>query len=96
MKRNYSLSERDCKDVFAVIKNVKVFELNNYNSKIFDRIGLAIQEEFVYEERPKVVYVSLIDNYKNGILFINIDFTCINNDGEEETREIQLRPIIIY
>lgn len=89
---SYLLSEKDSNIIFAVIKDVEpIAKLNN--TDLINKVGLAVEDEYCYEERVKVIHDTFQENSSGGI---NIDFKCIDDCGDEEIREFELRLTTIY
>ena len=96
MIQSYVLSERDSDQVFAVIKDLDTAKIGEGYPDLINKVGQAIEDEFCYEERVKIVHGSVINTDRNGIPCIYMDFRCLDDIEEEETREVQLLPISIY
>ena len=100
---NYLLKERAfLSDAIAVIKGIDTDRLNeNFYPELINKVGLAIEDEFCYEERVKVIhdevtFKSVIFPYELNKCILHIDFTCTDNDGDVEIREMVLEQIAIY
>ena len=100
---NYLLTERNFpSDAIAVIKDIDTDRLNeNFYPELVNKVGLAIEDEFCYEERVKVIHdeislKSVVLPYANNTSILYMDFTCTDNDGETEIREMVLEQIAIY
>jgi hypothetical protein len=57
-----------------------------------NKVGQAIDDEFCYEERCKLIHDS-IHKVKETIY---MEFRCINDEEEEEIREVELNMVAIY
>ena len=98
---NYVLTEKNYpSDAIAVIKDIDTDRLNeNFYPELVNKVGQAIEDEFCYDERVKVIHASLksvIFPYENNTSILYMDFKCTDNDGEEEIREMVLEQIAIY
>jgi hypothetical protein len=88
--------------VFAVIKDIDETLLNeNFYPNLVNKVGQAIEDEFCYEERVKVIHdektletLVFPDSFNNNVFYMT--FRCIDDDGEEEIREVELNQIAIY
>jgi hypothetical protein len=96
MKQSYVLSEKDSDQVIAVIKDLDTLKIGEAYPDLINKVGQAIEDEFCYEERVKIVHGSVINTDRNGIPCIYMEFRCIADGDEEEIREVQLLPISIY
>jgi predicted secreted acid phosphatase len=102
MLKNYILTERGSDEVFAVIKDIDETLLNeNFYPNLVNKVGQAIEDEFCYEERVKVIHdektletLVFPDSFNNNVFYMT--FRCIDDDGEEEIREVELNQIAIY
>jgi hypothetical protein len=90
-KYSYLVCEQGSDIPFAVVKDV-LASTSLSNTELINKVGLAVEEEFCYEERVKVVHDSLYENSSGSIL---ISFRCDDN-GEEEIRDIELKLTTIY
>ncbi len=100
---NYLLTERNFpSDAIAVIKDIDTDRLNeNFYPELVNKVGLAIEDEFCYEERVKVIHEeislkSVVLPYANNTSILYMNFKCTDNDGDEEIREMMLEQIAIY
>lgn len=100
---NYLLTERDFpSDAIAVIKDINTDRLNeNFYPELVNKVGQAIEDEFCYDERVKVIHdetslKSVSFPYENNTTILYMNFKCTDNDGEEEIRELVLVQIAIY
>ena len=84
MKNNYLLTEVETDIAFAVITTE-----NKANT--VKLVELAIKEEYLYE---KVTFIS--DTYSERSGIITMSFDCLNEDGDEDIREVELNLTIIY
>lgn len=91
LKQNYLLSEDGSDQVFAVISQVNGLASLS-NTELINKVGLAIEEEFCYEERVKVIHDSFRET--NGTLYMS--FNCLADGDEEEIREVELNLTAIY
>jgi len=91
MKNNYLLSEKDSNQVFAVIKEVEPISALR-NTELINKVGIAIEEEFCYEEKVKVIHDSFSE--MGGTLYMS--FKCVGDCDEEEIREVELNLTTIY
>ena len=98
MIQSYVLSERDSDQVFAVIKDLDTTKIGEGYPDLINKVGQAIEDEFCYEERVKIVHGSVNNTDKNGIPCIYLDFRCPDdvNEDEDYVRQVQLLPIAIY
>lgn len=96
MIQSYVLSEKDSNEVFAVIKDLDTAKIGEGYSDLINKVGQAIEDEYCYEERVKIVHGSVVNTDRNGIPCVYLDFRCIADGDEEEIREVQLLPISIY
>lgn len=102
MLKNYILTERGSDEVFAVIKDIDETLLNeNFYPNLVNKVGQAIEDNFCYEERVKVIHdektletLVFPDSFNNNVFYMT--FRCIDDDGEEEIREVELNQIAIY
>lgn len=90
-KYSYLVCEEGSDAPFAVVKDVSA-STSLSNIELINKVGLAVEEEFCYEEKVKVVHDSMKENHEGNIL---ISFRCDNN-GEEEIRDIELKLTTIY
>jgi len=100
---NYLLSENYANnETIAVIKDIDTDRLNeNFYPELINKVGLAIENHFSYEERVKAIHdevtlksVFLPYEFNNSIF--TIAFKCTDEDGDEEIREMVLEQIAIY
>ena len=84
MKNNYLLTEVESDVAFAVITTE-----NKANT--VKLVELAIKEEYLYE---KVTFIS--DTYSERSGIITMSFDCLNDDGEEDIREVELNLTAVY
>ena len=91
MKRDFLVSEEGSANVFAVVREVEAIASLS-NTELINKVGLAVEEEFGYEERVKVIHDSF--NETNGTLFMS--FNCLADGDEEEIREVELNITAIY
>lgn len=91
MKNSYLLCESDSDIPFAVIQNVSA-STSLSNTELINKVGQAVEDEFCYEDKVKVVHDSFKENCYGNIL---ISFVCDNN-GEEEIRDLELKLTTIY
>jgi len=100
---NYLLTKKDYRgEAIAVIKDIDTDKLNeNFYPELVNKVGQAIEDEFCYEERAKIIYneetletLVFPDSFNNNIFYMS--FRCTDNDGEEEIREVELNQIAIY
>lgn len=96
MIQSYILSEKDSDQVFAVIKDLDTTKIGEGYPDLINKVGQAIEDEYCYEERVKIVHGSVINTDRQGIPCIYMEFNCIADGDEEEIREVQLIPISIY
>jgi predicted secreted acid phosphatase len=103
MLKNYILTERGSDEVFAVIKDIDETLLNeNFYPNLVNKVGQAIEDNFCYEERVKVIHdektlKSVIFPYENNTSLFYMSFNCIDEDNDiEEIREVELNQIAIY
>lgn len=102
MLKNYVLSEKGSNQVIAVIKDIDSDRLNeNFYPELVNKVGQAIEDDFCYDERVKVIHdevtlksVILADAYSTVMFYMS--FTCIDDDGDVEIREVELNQIAIY
>ncbi len=100
---NYLLTKKDYRgEAIAVIKDIDTDKLNeNFYPELVNKVGQAIEDEFCYEERVKVIHnektlKSVIFPYENNNSLFYMDFKCTDEDGDEEIREMVLEQIAIY
>jgi hypothetical protein len=96
MLQSYILSEKDSDQVFGIIKDLETTKIGEGYPDLINKVGQAIEDEFCYDERIKIVHGSVINSDLSGIPCIYMQFRCIDDCGEEEIREVQLLPIAIY
>jgi hypothetical protein len=90
-KYSYLVCEQGSDIPFAVVQNV-LSSTSLSNIELINKVGQAVEDEFCYEDKVKVVHDSFKENCEGNIL---ISFRCDNN-GEEEIREIELKLTTIY
>lgn len=90
-KQDYLLTEKGSDIVFAVISQVNGLA-SLKNIELINKVGQAIEDEFCYEERVKVIHDSFSET--NGTLFMS--FNCLADGDEEEIREVELNLTAIY
>ncbi len=93
--KHYLLSEKDSNNVFAVIKDIDADMITQANTKLINKVGQAIEDEFCYEERVKIVHDSIVET-SGDFPKIYMEFRCIDDCEEEEIREIELNLVAIY
>ena len=93
--KHYLLSEKDSNLVFAVIKDIDADLISQANTKLINKVGQAIEEEFCYSERVKIVHDSIIETSGDSTQ-IEMSFRCIDEIEEEEIREFKLTLTTIY
>lgn len=100
---NYVLTEKNFpSDAIAVIKDIDTDRLTeNFYPELVNKVGQAIEDEFCYDERVKVIHneetlKSVTLPYENNTSILYMDFKCDDNYGEEEIREMVLEQIAIY
>ena len=91
MGKDYLLSEKGSDYVFAVISGIEG-EINDANIDLMNKVGLAVEEQFCYEELVKLIHGSV---KKNGRT-VYISFNCIGECDEEEIRDLELTETSIY
>ena len=99
---NYVLTEKGSDVAIAVIKDIDSTHLmDKFYPALVNKVGQAIEDEFCYEERVKVIHdeetletLVFPDSFNNNIFYMS--FRCTDNDGEEEIREVELNQIAIY
>jgi|688.fasta_scaffold94421_3 hypothetical protein len=102
MIKNYTLNEMGESEVFAIIKDIDDTLLNdNFYANLVNKVGQAIEDEFCYEERVKVIHdektlKSVILPYENNTSVFYMSFNCFDEDGEEYIRDVELKQIAIY
>jgi signal recognition particle GTPase len=102
MIKNYTLNEMGESEVFAIIKDIDDTLLNdNFYANLVNKVGQAIEDEFCYEERVKVIHdektlKSVIFPYENNTSIFYMSFNCFDEDGEEYIRDVELKQIAIY
>lgn len=94
MVNNYLLSEKDSDIVFAVIKDIDTTLIGEAYIKLINKVGQAIEDEYCYEERVKIVHGSI--EYKEGNSTFFMSFRCFDECEEEEIREVELNQVAIY
>ena len=96
MIQSYIVSEKDSDQVFAVIKDLDTTKIGEGYPDLINKVGQAIEDEYCYEERVKIVHGSVINTDNKGIPCVYMEFRCIADGDEEEIKEVQLIPITIY
>ena len=98
MIQSYVLSEKDSDQAIAVIKDLDTAKIGEGYPDLINKVGQAIEDEYCYEERVKIVHGSVNNTDRNGIPCIYMDFRCPDDvDGDEDyVRQVQLLPIAIY
>lgn len=91
-KYSYTVSEKDSNIVFAVIKDVEPIAKVS-NTELVNKVGRAVEDEYCYEKRVKVIHDTIKENSSGGIY---IDFKGLDEYEEEEIREFELRLTTIY
>lgn len=91
MKQDYVLSEKDSLLVFGVIKGIEA-PFNDANIDLINKVGQAVEDEFCYEERVKLVHGSVKEI--DGTIYIS--FRCLDEIEEEEIRDLELNLTAIY
>jgi hypothetical protein len=99
---NYVLTEKGSDVAIAVIKDIDSTHLMaKLYPALVNKVGQAIEDEFCYEERAKIIYneetletLVFPDSFNNNVFYMS--FRCTDNDGEEEIREVELNQIAIY
>lgn len=94
--KHYLLSEKDSDNVFAVIKDIDADLISQANTKLINKVGQAIEDEFCYEERVKIIHGSVVSTDDCGIPCIHMSFRCIDEIEEEEIRDVVLNLITVY
>lgn len=100
---NYVLTEKNFpSDAIAVIKDIDTDRLTeNFYPELVNKVGQAIEDEFCYDERVKVIHdeetlKSVVLPYELNTTILYLSFKCTDNDGDEEIREMVLVQIAIY
>ena len=99
---NYVLTEKGSDQAIAVIKDIdSTYLMDKFYPALVNKVGQAIEDEFCYEERVKVIHdektletLVFPDSFNNNIFYMS--FRCIDDCGEEEIREVELNQIAIY
>lgn len=91
-KYAYLVCESDSEIPFAVVKDVEA-NASHTNIDLINKVGQAVEDEFCYEERVKVVHNSIKENVYGQIV---ISFRGINDELDEEIRDIRLDLTTIY
>ena len=94
MINNYLLSEKDSDLVFAVIKDIDTALIGEGYIDLINKVGQAIEDEYCYEERIKLIHGSI--EYKENSHIFYISFKCLDDIEEEEIREVELNQVAIY
>lgn len=96
MLRNYLLTEKDSSNVFAVIQGIDDTNISVSNNDLINKVGQAVEDEFGYEERVKVIHDSIVKTDKAGLPVIYISFRGLDEIEEEEIRDFVLSQVCIY
>lgn len=94
MINNYLLSEKDSDLVFAVIKDIDTALIGEGYIDLINKVGQAIEDEYCYEERIKLIHGSI--EYKENSPIFYMSFKCLDDIEEEEIREVELNQVAIY
>ena len=91
-KYDYLVCEKGSNIAFAVVKDVEAnTSLSNIN--LINKVGQAVEDEFCYEDKVKVVHDSIKENGDASIL---ISFKGLDDCGDEEIRDFELKLTKIY
>lgn len=103
MLLDFLLTEKGSDQAIAVIKDIDSTHLmDKFYPVLVNKVGQAIEDEFCYEERVKVIYdektletLVFPDSFNNNVFYMS--FKCIDEDNDiEEIREVELTQIQIY
>ena len=99
MTRNYLLLEKDSYVSFAVISNIDDTRLLG-NIDLMNKVGQAIDEQYCLEEKSKINWVKYMEdclaNGGENKERIILEFSNVDDMGDEEVREFELNIVAIY
>jgi hypothetical protein len=91
-KQSYLVCELDSEIPFAVVKDV-LPQTSLSNIELINKVGQAVEDEFCYEDKVKVVHDSIKETPSGSIL---ISFRGLDDEMEEEVRDFELKLTAIY